>query len=276
MIMRQIIKTAFTLIELLVVIAIIGILSGLIVVTMNGVTDKANIAKAQVFNNSLRNALMLNLVSEWKLEGNANDSWGSNNGTLNGTTAVSSCVYGACRDFNGTNTDYISVGNPSSIVSLQSGAISLWFKSDDVSNEKPLFGVYNATYVILETRISKMKIDAGGNQATGSTTLKTGSWYNAVYSSDGTNWKLYLNGKQETLTIAGTDGVWFGDVSSGNCYIAAFTPSSLYFDGSLDEIRMYNAPVPTSEVRIMYYSGLNRLLADDKISQKEYIARLAD
>jgi prepilin-type N-terminal cleavage/methylation domain-containing protein len=58
--MKKTVSIAFTLIELLVVIAIIGILSGLIVVTMNGVTQKANIAKAQVFSNSLRNALMLN------------------------------------------------------------------------------------------------------------------------------------------------------------------------------------------------------------------------
>jgi prepilin-type N-terminal cleavage/methylation domain-containing protein len=54
--MNELIKKAFTLIELLVVIAIIGILSGLIVVSMGGVTQKANIAKAQVFSNSLKNA----------------------------------------------------------------------------------------------------------------------------------------------------------------------------------------------------------------------------
>lgn len=43
--------TAFTLIELLVVIAIIGILSGLIIVTMSGATNSANDAKrkAQCF-----------------------------------------------------------------------------------------------------------------------------------------------------------------------------------------------------------------------------------
>ena len=52
--MNKFIKQAFTLIELLVVIAIIGILSGLIVVSMSGVTQKATIAKAQVFSNSLR------------------------------------------------------------------------------------------------------------------------------------------------------------------------------------------------------------------------------
>ena len=49
--MHKIKQLAFTLIELLVVIAVIGILSGLIVVSMSGVTNKATIAKAQVFSN---------------------------------------------------------------------------------------------------------------------------------------------------------------------------------------------------------------------------------
>jgi prepilin-type N-terminal cleavage/methylation domain-containing protein len=43
--MNKTIRTAFTLIELLVVIAIIGILSGLIVVSMNASVNSANDTK---------------------------------------------------------------------------------------------------------------------------------------------------------------------------------------------------------------------------------------
>ncbi|MFA5432383.1 MAG: type II secretion system protein [Candidatus Paceibacterota bacterium] len=120
-------QIAFTLIELLVVIAIIGILSGLIVVSMSGVTQKANIAKAQVFSNSLRNSLMLNIVGEWKFDDlseakdNASilDSWGAvNSGTLDTNLVVADttdklklgtdCVSGKCLYFDGTN-DYVSI-----------------------------------------------------------------------------------------------------------------------------------------------------------------------
>ncbi|MDD4531537.1 MAG: type II secretion system protein, partial [Candidatus Pacebacteria bacterium] len=120
--MKEILKKSFTLIELLVVIAIIGILSGLIVVTMNGVTAKANIAKSQVFSNSLRNALMLNLVSEWKFDGSglsdgatANtsyfvDTWSQKNGSVTATppTVLSgnNCVSNSCLAF---NSQFISV-----------------------------------------------------------------------------------------------------------------------------------------------------------------------
>jgi len=262
---------AFTLIELLVVIAIIGILSSLIVVSMSGVTQKANIAKAQVFSNSLKSSLMLDLVSEWKLDGTANDSWGTNNGTLYGTTAVSDCVYGACRDFNGTSTDYVALSNPSSIVSLQSGTVSLWIKADDVVNEKPIFLVNGTGYVILEVRSSKIRIDAGslGGTVSGSTVLKIGTWYNLVYSSDGTNWKLYVNGNLETLALSGSNGHWFGDVTSGNCYIGKYL-TAIYFDGSIDDVRLYNAVIPTSQIKEQYFAGLNKLLATGQVSGGEY------
>jgi len=67
---------SFTLIELLVVIVIIGILAGVIMISTSSSIDKANIAKLKVFEESVANNLAANMVSRWKLDGNANDSWG--------------------------------------------------------------------------------------------------------------------------------------------------------------------------------------------------------
>jgi prepilin-type N-terminal cleavage/methylation domain-containing protein len=52
-------RTAFTLIELLVVIAIIGILSGLIVVSMSGATNSANDVKRKANIDTIRKALIV-------------------------------------------------------------------------------------------------------------------------------------------------------------------------------------------------------------------------
>ncbi|MFA5432370.1 MAG: prepilin-type N-terminal cleavage/methylation domain-containing protein [Candidatus Paceibacterota bacterium] len=143
---------AFTLIELLVVIAIIGILSGLIVVSMSGVTQKANIAKAQVFSNSLRNSLMANIVGEWKMDDGsgsvASDTWTKiNNGNLtsfdfNTTTSgwrvESQCIFNGCLQFDGSN-DWVDLDSrvssvPTGVSNITVGAWVKW-SSVPVSNQ---------------------------------------------------------------------------------------------------------------------------------------------
>ena len=57
--MNKITRQAFTLIELLVVIAIIGILSGLIIVSMSGSINSANDTKRKANVDAIRKALMI-------------------------------------------------------------------------------------------------------------------------------------------------------------------------------------------------------------------------
>jgi prepilin-type N-terminal cleavage/methylation domain-containing protein len=281
--MDKILKTAFTLIELLVVIAIIGILSGLIVVTMSGVTSKANIAKGQVFSNSLRNALMLNLISEWKLDGNANDSWGSNNGTLNGSPAsFNNCIYGSCYSFDGAD-DYIYGGN-SSLFNFGSSSftVSAWFKTSSTSASGGSyrtiisFGPWdNNLGWKVSIRNTDGKIQSWWNdvaQTTGATVVNNDNWHNMAYTRSGNTFSLYLDGAQDgTSTFAnplGYTGVYVGvgghvSVTDGG-----------YWSGPIDEIRIYNATIPASLIKERYYADLNNLLVNRKITRDEYLSRI--
>jgi len=294
--MKKIIQTAFTLIELLVVIAIIGILSGLIVVTMNGVTQKANIAKAQVFSNSLRNALMLNLISEWKFDGaglndgdNATiayvqDTWsGGNSCSINGTPKVKTgvnCVGGSCLLFNGS-TDSLDCGNSSSLnmggssvtigtwIKLNSlnvyhniinkrGAASTWPYQIDVNNSNNVldFSVQGTAYGVITS----------GNS------LSAGTWYYVVGIRDAAAGKLYLyiNGVSAATPVSESVG------NTSNTAILAIgnRSSANFFNGLMDDTRIFNAAMPVSRIRSDYYAGLNNIFSVGRISAEEYNQRI--
>ena len=289
--MNKLIKKAFTLIELLVVIAIIGILSGLIVVSMGGMTDKAIIAKTQVFSNSLRNSLMLDLISEWKLDdvgATAMDSWnGGNNGTLTGfvnTTAAygdthtsgwmssSNCIVGTCLEFDGS-TNYITTN----LKPTSSGTMAAWFYFS--GGDSRIF--VGAQVASPDTRayigVNSARNLGGGIGTVTYNILKTSEvvaynkWYYGVLTWDGTNTKLYLNGN------LGISLAQSGNVPDRVFYIGANNYSGglgNYWLGRLDEVRIYDAAMPTSQIKEQYYAGLNGLLANGNITSEDYSKRI--
>jgi hypothetical protein len=46
--------------------------------------------------------------------------------------------------------------------------------------------------------------------------------------------------------------------------------SSVYFTGSVDDVRIYNAAMSASQIQEQYYVGLNNLLANGGITNEEY------
>jgi large repetitive protein len=296
--MKNFLKKAFTLIELLVVIAIVGILSGLIVVSMNGMTSNATIAKAQIFSNSLKNSLMMNLIAEWKMDGDANDSWGGNNGTVTGVTFGSTgCIYNSCGTFDGAS-HYIDLGSGTNLTNVfASGAsftYSFWFYPTAfptnwfwlfckayTSHTSPYYQVdavlYPSGYV--STRVfnnsGTVYLPTTGSSA-GSISLN--NWYYLAVSVDLSSGveRVYLNGNLVN-TASGTTGTYVNYSTSlalgANKNI--YTTSAYDFIGKMDEVRLYNAAVPTSQIKEEYYAGLNNLVKNGSISKEEYAQRVS-
>ncbi|MFA5432209.1 MAG: LamG-like jellyroll fold domain-containing protein [Candidatus Paceibacterota bacterium] len=290
--MNKLIKQAFTLIELLVVIAIIGILSGLIVVSMSGVTQKANIAKAQVFSNSLRNSLMLNLVSEWKfdtsiltdrptIDADVVDTWGGvNNGTIPASPSIpttktsSSCVNGSCLSFDGSD-DYVNIVSSSNLKIADTLTMSAWIRSDVIPSSawQCVFGKRTASWygymLTLQTNGKVGAYVANGSeyQVYSDSSIIPNTWYYIVGTYNGNNLKLYINGiSQLDIKVASLNG----SSNTNDMTIGVDPAGGNQFDGLIDEVRLYNAAIPTSQIKEQYYLGLNNLLINGNISQEEY------
>ena len=299
--MKKIIKQGFTLIELLVVIAIIGILSGLIITTMSGATESARLAKLKVYSNSIRGVLGANLVSEWKFDDlseakdNANilDSWGAvDSGTLDTNLVVgdttdklksgTDCVSGKCLYFDGID-DYVSIPQNTILdFGTKSFSIATWV------NKKA-----SSAFIMMDNGNSVITLGASSNASIyfrdstasnilnpiGTTSLKNDTWYYLVGVRDGTTGKIFVNGVLDTTPVT---SVSFGSINSldhwhiGVYGVAGADTHAGYFKGYVDDVRIYNAAIPTSQIRESYLAGLNNLLASGGITQEEYNQRIVE
>jgi len=278
---------SFTLIEILVVIVVIGVLSAFILVGMTSITNSANITKSKTFSNSIRNSLLTNLVSEWKLDGNANDSWGANSGTLVGPThlpvlkTTNDCVSGTCYEFDGTE-DYISIGDKDNLSFTDNiFTFSVWFKLY-TNNNLGILGKRGAPweYSIFTRTANIMRcytwVSSGASAIySASTAIETNKWTHLVWTSDGSKAYLYKNSlyvgsvNKTSDNLSNTTSPFEigrgGDASGYQC-----------MNGLLDEVTIYNGYSSSSQIRESFYSGINKLYKNKGISLNEFNQRLAE
>jgi prepilin-type N-terminal cleavage/methylation domain-containing protein len=276
-------KQSFTLVEILVVIVIIGILSSFIFFTINDSVDKASIAKSKMFSESIRNNLLLNLVSEWKLDGDATDSWGSNNGTMNNFPASpwkteAECISGTCLEFDGVD-DYIDCGDSVSFdFGIGDFSLSAWIKTNTtgyIINKRRAVDT-SAIYMIVSENNIKGAIGDGvsfiKSTADGYSIVDNNWHYCVVVFDRSGNMTRYVDSE-----IYGTvsDISTVGNLQTGyNLSMGCMLTQGYYYDGVIDEVQIYNAAISESEIKQNYLSGLNNLYAKGLISDIEYNERI--
>jgi len=286
--MNNLIKKAFTLIELLVVIVVIAILSSLITVSMSGVKEKANYAKAQAFSDSLKNSFGTKIVAEYKFdEGSGtttNDTWAGKVATFASspyapTWTSSGCVSGNCLFFDGTispSGDYIGYNDP--ILGLTQATVCIWVKRLAYIQYATFVMDYYSTYknFILgyESSDGTINFYAGNGPSTDSipATGFTGNvWHYVCGSFVGSGeLAIYIDGIKKnfkTTTIA-----VIGPTQSSRSHIGKY--SSRYLNGLLDDLKFFKKALTSFEIKEQYYAGLNKLLANGGISKEEYTSRI--
>jgi len=287
---------SFTLIELLVVIVIIGILAGVIIVSVSSSINKANFAKAQAFSNTVQNELLGDLVSEWTFDNPSlpgEDTWGNNDGTVTGATykpkADGECVYGGCYEFDGVD-DQIEVegSNVSNSNLAITGAITLssWLKSAKKDEADFIMGrglpfspLNNLGYSISKGSTNRFIFDihsASERSYVISTTIVIDSnWHFVVGAWDGTllgnGMKIYIDGK---LDNQNTSIVSLVSQPTYNFKIGSDVAGAHYFDGLIDDSRIYTLAPSNSQIKQKYIAGLDSLLSKNIISQEDYDQRL--
>ncbi|NTU46671.1 DUF2341 domain-containing protein [Candidatus Roizmanbacteria bacterium] len=230
------------------------------------------------------------MVGYWKFDegsGNTANNTGLGgsilNGTLYNTTWTPAGKFGKALNFNGS-TSYVDMGNPSD-GTLNFGAnsfsLSTWIKTTAVGYQRIVSkghtGFTNGYLLQLYSGTGYIDtgIGAGGVQANSLFFYASGKavndnmWHHVVSIFDQINKKalVYIDGIPTALTkVSGTCGTVMGtylDISA--CTSLNATTSNRfnigsgfgieYFNGSIDEVKVYNYPLTADEVKEDYNKG---------------------
>lgn len=297
---------SFTLIEILVVIVVIGILSSFILVGMSSMSSNASVAKTKVWAESLRNAGLTSIVSEYKFDGSTAagsaaqaadlvDSWGSNNGNVTAApptvVATSSCAIGKCVSFNGT-TQFVTITDATTLDFGTQMSAFIWVKGSS-QDDKGVFGQYDETNNLRSWAIAtsgasatKMKVhlaSAGATVAktyTSSDTVFDNKWHYIGFTYTVNTLKIFIDGLDVSSTATKSPDTAMTTLATSTAlasigsYVNS-TAAAKLFTGSLDNAIMYNTALTTSEIQEQYFAGLNDLLSKGQITQAEYLQRVS-
>ncbi len=221
-------------------------------------------------NANTNNRLTDGLVGLWSFNGNnlnmasttaeiLDMSGQGNNGDNSGGRADAGRI-GQGWSFDGVD-DTINVGQKASFNGLSAMTFSAWIKvsaftssyrAGIVSRRPGLNFVVTGINGSPEANYQRLALfDSGGPAIYANTILNTDEWYHAAVSINGTSATFYLNGTADgsgTLSYSWTSNV---DITLGS--IAGI--AGYYFNGILDEVRIYNRALSAAEIKQLYNLG---------------------
>jgi len=196
------------------------------------------------------------LVAHWRFDdgaGNtATDSVGNAHpGTIGGTANWVAGQAGRALDFDGS-TNYVDIGGDQPVIS-GTFSLTMWIYARNIpfatGNRMPLSNdswVDRAIHVHIMPETSIFKIDTkNGTDIPSNTVLQADQWYHVAGTLDSIGEsKIYINGVLDnSATGAGREYV------IGPANIGAYQNSSRFFDGMIDDVRIYNHILSEAEIQ---------------------------
>lgn len=184
------------------------------------------------------------LISHWKLDGNAQDSKGINNGSLNGSLVATTDRFGSSNSaYNFSGDDFISAGATNMPALTAAKSFSLWVRPTfDNPQGNALIRLYNTTNGTLENSVTFTAGQGFSFGAFNAGGVSFDVWQHLVITYNGTTVTIYKNGIQ--VGSGAASGLSAG---TANTMLFGTAGGSQSYFGDMDDIRIYNRVLNASE-----------------------------
>ena len=213
------------------------------------------------------NQLVSNCIAYYKLDGNADDALNTYDGTPTNVSWTQG-RFGSAGGFNGSSSK-ITTNADFDGSTAQGGSISFWFKSSSTASQNPIgsqtaldsggygsvFYLGESTSTLTDESLAFWHYDNGAAYAVfvrdGNLAYQNGNWFHCVMTSTSATKNIYINGVDKTLTYRSntTPSTPF---SLTNIQLGISLGTSAYFNGSIDQVRIYDRAITAEEVETLY------------------------
>ena len=214
-------------------------------------------------------------VGYWKFDegyGTTANNSGSGGSTINGTLTSmanpatstsgwkSNGKFGKALNFDGID-DHVSMGTGTNYFPMSTFSICSWVKSPGFASGMSLNGIVSMTYGLSMSLNSSGQIytylDNGTDlivYAAGNN-LHDNQWHHVCMTYDGTNRHLFADGVKIGSYASGWLGTTRWPTNGVNVGHENNNPTICKFNGSIDEVKVYNSALTEDEIKLDYSRG---------------------
>jgi len=188
-------------------------------------------------------------IATYKLNGNATDLSGNHNGTATSVTYVAG-EFGDAGSFNGSSS-FISTSNPLGTGNV-AYSVSAWIYLNSSSHTGGIYAIWDGgttggVHLFFKVEAGKIQIGNYGASVTSLNTLGISQWVHVLVTRDASsNVVLYVNGSSDTT------GTLTLNLSNNSPKIGALNNTVQNFNGSIDQVRIFNKAISSTEVTTLY------------------------
>jgi hypothetical protein len=181
-------------------------------------------------------------------------------------------ILGYAAVLDGTN-DYISVAAPSVNIPFGTNmSYSMWINVASLTGKTRQYlidprgdggtGGMNSYFLFDYTGADMVAFTTGNSGVeviSSNVGMPTGVWHHVAATRSGSTWKIYLNGVEIKSGTSNSTSLTLTNSFRVGTFSGAGAGAEYYFQGSMDEVKIYKRTLSANEIALQYYEGIPEL-----------------